>query len=311
MSGPIPVIWNPSAGGKLRGPVGGTSADSLRALFNEAGAEAQIIATQSAEDATAQVRRLVASGERLIVAAGGDGTIGLVAHELLGLDVTLGAIPLGSVMNIPRMLGVPRDTAEAVRLLADPAARSVVIDLGEANGRLFYEAASVGLHAAMFNAAHHFDDGRWGSPLRVLWMAFRYRPGRMQIVLDGSNEVRTRGLMAVVANGPYAGPGMTLAPEARLNDGLFDVRVFEHFSKPELLRHLVSIMFGRRAYVPRVSTYRAAEVRITGRRPLPCRADSIDLGMTPLVCRVRARTLKVLVGPAFSDGRVEATPQAG
>lgn len=302
---PIPVIWNPNAGGKVRGPVGGTSEESLLALFTDAGASARIIATQSADDATAQTRRLIESGERLIVAAGGDGTIGLVARELLDLDVTLGVIPAGSVMNIPRMLGVPRDTAEAVRLLADPATRSEVIDLGEANGELFYEAASVGLHAAMFNAAHHFDDGRWGSPLRVLWMAFRYRPGRMAIVLDGANEVRTRALMAVVANGPYAGPGMTLAPEARLNDGLFDVRVFEHFSKAELLRHLASIMFGRRAYVPRVSTYRAAEVRVTGRRPLPCRADSIDLGMTPLECRVRARTLKGLVGPDFSNGRAE------
>jgi diacylglycerol kinase family enzyme len=137
-------------------------------------------------------------------------------------------------------------------------------------------------------------------------MAFRYRPGRMTIVLDGADEVRTRGLMAVVANGPYAGPGMTLAPNARLDDGLFDVRVFEHFSKVELLRHLASIMFGRRAYVPRVSTYRAAEVRITGHSPLPCRADSIDLGVVPLECRVRARTLKVLVGPDFRNGRAQA-----
>jgi diacylglycerol kinase family enzyme len=206
-------------------------------------------------------------------------------------------------MNIPRMLGLPRDVPEAVKLLVGPAARTTLIDVGEANGRLFYEAASVGLHAAMFNAAHHFDDGRWGSPLRVLWMTFRYRPGRMEIVLDGSSTVKTRGLMTVIANGAYAGPGMTLAPEARLDDGRLDVRVFRYFSKVELLRHLASIMFGRRAYVPRVSTYRAAQVRVTSHRPLPCRADSLDLGFTPIECRARARTLKVVVGPDFVAGR--------
>jgi diacylglycerol kinase (ATP) len=92
---------------------------------------------------------------------------------------------------------------------------------------------------------------------------------------------------------------MTMAPDARLDDGLFDVRVFRHFSKLELLRHLASIMFGRRAYVPRVSTYRAARVRVTGRRPLPCRADSLDLGVTPMECRVLTRSLKVVVGPEF------------
>ncbi|MEP7360985.1 MAG: diacylglycerol kinase family protein [Chloroflexota bacterium] len=302
MSAPIPVIWNPNAGGKLRGPLGPPTAESLQEMFDNAGFAARLIATDSAEGAKAEVRSLRDAGAQLIVAAGGDGTIGLVASELFGSAVTLGVIPLGSVMNIPRMLGLPRDTHEAVRLLAQSPA-TAVIDVGESNGEVFFEAASVGLHAAMFNTAHQFDDGKWGSPLRAIWMALRYRPGRMVIQLDGSAQIQTRALMAVVANGQYAGPGMTLAPDARLDDGQFDVRVFSHFSKAELLRHLGSIMFGRRAYAPRVETYRAAEVRITSHRPLPCRADSVDLGMTPLDCRARVRVLKVVVGPEFRSGR--------
>lgn len=298
MTGSLPVIFNPGAGNKTR-PFGGHSVESLTKLFADAGRDARVIATESAEDAQDQVRRLVAAGEPLIVAAGGDGTIGQVGEELLGRDVALGVVPLGTVMNIPRMLGLPRDPAEAVKLLADDTPRTVLVDVGEGNGRIFYEAATVGLYAAMFNAARHFDDGRWGSPLRVLWMALRYRSGRMQIELDGAKTIDTRGLMVAVANGPYAAAAMTMAPDARLNDGLFDVRVFHHFSKLELLRHLASILFGRHAYVPRVSTYRATRVRITGRRQLPCRADSIDLGVTPLECRVLTRSLKVVVGPEF------------
>jgi diacylglycerol kinase (ATP) len=309
MSGPkspIPVIWNPTAGGKVHGGLGGQSAESLGALFSDAGAEAQIIATDSPGEAVAQVRRLAQAGERLIVAAGGDGTIGLVGRELIGSEVALGVIPLGSVMNIPRMLGLPRDPAEAARLLVDSARRTARIDIGEANGEVFFENASVGLYAAMFNASNHFDDGRWESPLRPLWMALRYRPGRMELLLDGAERVTTRALMTVVANGPYAGAALTVAPEARLDDGKFDVRVFRNFSRWELLRHLGSIMFGRRAYVPRVETYRAAQVRITGHRPLPCRADSMDLGVTPMECRLRTRALEVVVGPDFANGRQAA-----
>ncbi|MEP7159104.1 MAG: hypothetical protein ABI797_06730 [Chloroflexota bacterium] len=118
----------------------------------------------------------------------------------------------------------------------------------------------------------------------------------------------TRGLMVVVANGAYTGLGLTVAPRARLDDGRFDVRVFRHFSKVELLRHMASIMFGRRAYVPHVSTHRATYARLVGRQPLPCRADSQDLGMTPLECRVLTQQLKVVVGPDYSDGR-PAPPQ--
>ena len=68
--------------------------------------------------------------------------------------------------------------------------------------------------------------------------------------------------MVTVANGPYTGAGFTFAPDARLDDGRFDVRVFNGFSKWELLRYWWSIMFGRRAYSPKIRTYRSAKVRV-------------------------------------------------
>ena len=100
--------------------------------------------------------------------------------------------------------------------------------------------------------------------------------------------------MVVLANGPYTGAGMTVAPDARIDDGRFDVRVFRGFSKPELLRHLASIAFGRRRYAPHVSTFHAASVRVTSVHPLPTRADSHDLGTTPLEVRMRAGVLRVV-----------------
>ena len=133
------------------------------------------------------------------------------------------------------------------------------------------------------------------SIVRTIWVALRYRPARMHIDLDGDQRVRTRALMVVMALGPYIGAGMTVAPEARLDDGKFEVRVFRGFSKPELLRHLAGIAFGRYRYAPHVSTYRAATVRVTSHHPLPCRADSHDLGTTPLEISIRPRVLCVIV----------------
>jgi len=131
---------------------------------------------------------------------------------------------------------------------------------------------------------------------RTIWVALRYRPARMHLELDGERVVRTRALMAVIANGPYTGAGMTVAPDARIDDGRFDVRVFRGFSKAELLRHLASIAFGRYRYAPHVSTFHAAAVRVTSAHPLPTRADSHDLGTTPLDVRMRSRVLRV-IGP--------------
>jgi diacylglycerol kinase (ATP) len=154
------------------------------------------------------------------------------------------------------------------------------------------------MNAAVFSAAQHIDEGHYGSVLRSIWVAFRYRPARMRLMLD-EGTLHTRALMIVISNGPYTGLGMTVAPNARLDDGRFDVVVFRHFSKFELLRHLVSIAFGRRRYTPRARTYRSARVRIESARSLPCRADSHDLGATPLECRVRPASLRVVVGPDY------------
>jgi diacylglycerol kinase (ATP) len=136
-------------------------------------------------------------------------------------------------------------------------------------------------------------------------VAVRYRPARMSIHLEGG-RTRTRALMVTVANGPYTGAGMTVAPGARLDDGQFDVRVFRRFSKARLIRHLLSIAFGRYRYAPEVDTYRSRTVRIETARPLPARADSRDLGTTPVEFRVRPGALRVVVPTAHAARAYEA-----
>jgi diacylglycerol kinase (ATP) len=300
------VIWNATAGGKVRGPARPVSEESLRELFDRHHVDAHIVPTDSEDAAINAVREAIEGGETTVIAAGGDGTVGLVAGQLLdNTDVALGILPLGSVMNIARMLGVPRDLDEAAAIIGDRRTR--LIDVGEANGVVFYEAASVGMHAAIFSMAQHFEDGDYGSPLKVVAVAFRYRPARMAIELD-SETVTTRALMVAVSNGAYMGMGMTVAPEARLDDGRFDVRVFRHFSKFELIRHLAGIAFGRRRYAPHASTYRTSRVKVTSRHPLPARADSHDLGTTPIECVSRHAALRVVVGPDFADGQVKNEP---
>jgi diacylglycerol kinase (ATP) len=181
------------------------------------------------------------------------------------------------------------------------AGETRLIDVGEANGTTFFETTSVGINAAIFRESRRFEQGDYGTLVRAVFIAFRYRPARMRVELDEGRTIHTRALMVTVSNGPYMGLGMTVAPAAQLDDGRFDVRVFRHFSKFELLRHLGSIAFGRRQYSPNVLSERSKLVRIQGSRPLPVRADSRALGMTPLECRVRPAALRVIVpGPKAS-----------
>jgi diacylglycerol kinase (ATP) len=288
------VIRNPAAGAKKGIATSAVGMDELLALLERHGLGSDVIETADEADTRRQAGRAVREGIDVIVAAGGDGTIGAVAEELLGTSSALGVLPLGTVMNVPRMLGLSRNLDEAAAVLASGTVRCV--DAGQANGRTFFEAASVGMNAAMFREANRFERGDWLSIVRTIWVALRYRPARMRLELDGDRVVQTRALMAVIANGPYTGAGMTVAPDAQIDDGRFDVRIFRGFSKFELIRHLASIAFGRRHYAPHISTFHAAAVRVTSAHPLPTRADSHDLGTTPLEVRVRPHVLRV-VGP--------------
>ena len=300
------VIWNASAGSKGGIPTNVVDEEGIRKVMARAHLGDELVATTTPDEARAQAADAVSRGYELVVAAGGDGTVGTVAEPLLGTRTALGILPLGTVMNVARSLGIPRDLDGAADVITTRQVRE--IDVGQAGDRPFFEAASVGMNAAMFREAQRFEDGDWSSIARTIWVALRYRPARMSIDLE-DRAIRTRALMVTVSNGPYIGAGMTVAPEARLDDGRFDVRVFRRFSKLRLLRHLVSIAFGRYRYAPEVDTYRSRFVRIKSASPLPARADSRDLGTTPVEFVIRPRALRIVVpagAPAEAAGAAGA-----
>jgi diacylglycerol kinase (ATP) len=289
------VLVNPSSGAKAGISTNAAAeeevAAAMREHFPDLGAD--VVVTASENEAVAATRDAVARGYDVVVAAGGDGTVGTVACELLGTETALGILPLGSVMNVGRMLGIPRDLAEAAAIVASGDVRR--IDVGEAKGQIFFEGGSVGLHAAVFREAQRVDSdgGRLRGLLAAVWTLIRYRPSRMIVHLD-DRVLTTRALAVSIANGPYSGLGFTVSPDAVLDDGKFDVVIFSRFSRTELIRHFASIAFGRRRFTAKTATYHSARVRIEGVHPLPCRGDGHDLGSTPVEYVIRPQALRVI-----------------
>ena len=288
----IRVLWNPSAGRKGGIPTNRSSREMLLELLPRHGLGDELIETGSEREAVEAATDAVDRGYDVVVAAGGDGTIGLVGRQLIGARTALGILPLGSVMNIPRMLGVPRDLEEAARILSDGHVRS--IDVGQVGDRIFFEAGSVGMHAAATRELPMVDRGDYGAIVRSIVAALRYRPSEVRIELNGDRTIAAKAVAVAVANGPFMGPGVAVAPEALLDDGLFDVRVFLHYTKAELLHYVTSSVRGRRPQERRSLTERASWVRVTSGRPLAVRADAQDLGTTPVVFEIRPRVLTVV-----------------
>jgi len=295
LTGRTLVVWNPNAGSKAGLPTNRTSEEELRQALASNAIDAELFMGDSVEAATSRVRRAVEDGYSTIIAAGGDGTVDIVARELLGGSTSLGILPLGSAMNVARSLGIPRDLEEAAAILMSGTTRK--IDVGEVEGQMFLEMASIGASAEAFGEAHQVDGGSFRALFRLLFLPFRVRSTKVTLTLD-QGTIRTRALMVEVANTPYTGLGFTLAPGARSDDGLLDIRIFKGLSGWGLARHLSRVIWGRRDYSPRISAYRSSTVLVEAEGALPCRADALDIGTTPCRLTVRRAALQVIVPSA-------------
>ena len=291
------LILNPKAGQKAGVTTNPFTLDEAHELLTRHGIEADYFCTERAAHATELARQAVADGYDRILAAGGDGTVAEVAESLIGSDAVLGLLPLGSVMNVARMLGVPRDLEGAAAVIK--AGNVARIDAGRAKGtarsRFFLEAAGVGIDAGLFAYVNQIDRGNWRSLRPLIRFLWRYRPRPLHLRIDG-RPLDISAMMVTVANGPYLGAALTLAPDAKLDDHRFDVRIFTRFSKLDLIRYILAIIGGRRAYDPKIITRRGRVVEITAPRPLMAHADSHPLGTTPARFELVPSALNVLVG---------------
>jgi diacylglycerol kinase family enzyme len=230
--------------------------DEVQSALRAEGIRFELWQTEGPGHATTLAHRAVLEGYKVVIAAGGDGTLHEVARGLTNTDVVMAPLPLGSIMNLARALWVPRDLPGAARTIK--GGRVLAMDISRVGPHDFLEAAGVGVGAVN------------------------------------------------IANGPYVGAAVAVAPEARLDDGLLDVTIVEHDSLPHLLMHIALRTGGRSAHAaPDMRIVRTPWVRVSvgqGERPLRLHADGDPVGYTPATFEVLPAALKVIVGEPSATG---------
>ena len=298
---PAVLIFNPNSGQKLGMSTNAGGAEESQDSLRDARVPFDPWPTERAGHATELARKAVAEGRALVIAAGGDGTAGEVAQALAGTDVTLGIMPLGSVMNVARTLCIPRDLTAAAQVIAH--GQVLAIDLGKVGDVYFMEAAGVGLDAGLFGYFEQLESK--GLRRNIIGAAVRFLRGlgtpRLTVQVDGRTH-QVRAPMVAVANGPFVGAAYAVAPDARIDDGLLDVVIFQGASVPRMLFHLLAVAGGRRLSIPpEARMLRGRSIRIAGRRrrrTLPVHADGTPIGATPISFEVVPAALRVIVGSA-------------
>jgi diacylglycerol kinase (ATP) len=296
---PPRLIVNPHAGRKLGLPTNASTLDAVEEALTETGFHVVLERTKSPRHGTELAEQAVRDGCKLVIAAGGDGTVAEVGAALVHTSTALGIMPLGSIMNMARALCIPRDLKEAAKTIA--AGRVLAMDVGQVHEQLFLEAAGVGLTAGLFAYFNRLDSGheRPRNVVRAL-LRFLRNLGHPRLVIDADGQrFSVRALQVTVSNGPYVGAAYALAPQARVDDGLLDVVIFRGLSAIRIMWHMALVAGGRRLpSPPGVQLVRARSVHVVGRRrrALPVHADGAVIGVTPAHFQVLPAALRVIVG---------------
>lgn len=212
--------------------------------------------------------------ETLVVAAGGDGTVREVAAACTGTGRVLGVLPLGSGNDYVKALGVGTKLGRALDVLVAGKVRTV--DAGEANGVKFNNGLGIGFDAEVA-AGVATAPVYLGGVGRYLWSVGRllwgFRCHQAILKLDGERVVKSRTILVAVALGTTYGARFRLAPEARLDDGLFDVVWSEEVSRGEVLRLIPRAFGSSLPNHPKVHTARAREVEVELAEAVPAHVD--------------------------------------
>lgn len=286
--GPFLLIVNPAAGGGRAERVLG----AVTTLLDKDRCEFRVAVTRSAGHGVELALGCLDSGE-VPVLVGGDGLAGSVGGALAGSGLEMGLIPAGRGNDLARGLGIPTRTPEAVRNLREGTAR--MIDVGEGNGRRFLGIASVGFDSDANRIAN--ENRLLAGPPVYAWAAVRalmgWKPVRFEITTGGRRR-RLTGHTIAVANNRFYGGGMKMAPDAEIDDGMFDVIVVSAVSKVRFLSDFPKVFSGTHVRSDGVETLKTPGISISASRSLTVYADGDPLTELPATFHVLERALPVI-----------------
>lgn len=284
---------------------GGTAVlDDVRATLRAAGIECREAPPDDERPLPDLIRHHAADID-LVVLGGGDGTMNLAADALLERGLPLGVLPLGTGNDLARSLRLPLDPHEAAEVIA--AGHTQRIDLGRANGKAFFNVASLGVSVDVAAELTREMKRRWGKlgyPIAVLKVLRRGRSFSVRVRCDGE-KLKLRAIQVAVGNGRHYGGGVTINDEAEINDGLLHVYALKQQPLWRLALRARHFFQGHHDDPASAVERDGLVVELRTKRPMKVNTDGEVTTETPVRLEVLPQALEVYV-PA--DRRLTPPP---
>ena len=250
--------------------------------------EVLVLETTQDDPGTRMAADARAAGVKVVIAAGGDGTVRTVAEQLVGTDIRLGIVPMGTGNLLARNLSLPIDDFDTcINAALSGATKKIgTLDVrfedpdGERHRHTTLVIGGVGLDAEVMG------DTRDDLKAKAGWLAYgeaglRHLPGDRQdatIAIDGGSARRYKIRSVLVANCGTLQGGLELLPDAKLDDGLLDVMVLSPRHVLDWARIAANTVIGHRVKIPVMETLQGTRVQIRFETPIVSQLDGDSTG---------------------------------
>ncbi|WP_249871771.1 diacylglycerol kinase [Oceanobacillus saliphilus] len=273
------IIYNPTSGREAIK----RALPSVLERFEVAGYETSAHATTSEGDAINAAKFAVERGYDLVVAAGGDGTINEVINGLAGYEKRprLGIIPAGTTNDFARALHIPRDIKKAVDIIL--SGKSMLLDIGKVNEHYFMNIAGGGkLTELTYDVPSKLKTvlGQLAYYIKGIEMLPSLKPSKVKIEYDG--QVMEEDIMLfLVSNTNSVGGFEKLAPNAKMNDGLFDLLILRKTNLAEFIQIATLALRGEHLKSKNIIYTQARNIKVNTDETMQLNIDGEYGGMLP------------------------------
>jgi diacylglycerol kinase family enzyme len=297
MASPVYIILN-----ALAGPQAQASEDMqqrLLVLFQDTAIHPSIALARRGTEVRDLAQRAVQEGAQTLVAGGGDGMINAVASALVGTEVALGVLPLGTLNHFAKDLHIPLDVEGAVHTLLE--GHSMPIDVGEVNGHVFLNNSSLGLYPRLVRQRQKQQErlgrGKWPAFLSATLLMLRRYPLLQVRLRLAQAEIIRRTPFLFIGNNEYQLDTWKIGARVCLNAGCLSLYMAQHTGRLGLFLLALRGLVGRLRSASDFDTLCVQEVTIETRSPrlLVATDGEVRVMETPLHYRVRPRALRVLI----------------
>lgn len=266
--------------------------------------------TEKPLQATEIAREALREGTELLIGVGGDGTVNEIAngffenHKIINPEATLGIVPSGTGCDLTRSLNIPRNLKNAIKFISEAPDQTIDVGRviysdaqGKTSSRYFLNIADFGIGGEVVKKVNENRLKRKASSYVrcLIETMLSFKGHQVQIIVDGEEKASGNYLIGAIANGKIFGKGMKIAPQARLNDNLFDLILVKSLRFFEFCLNGWKLINGSHLSYHKVSMFRGQKIQVFPLKsdPVLIELDGEQVGLLPATFEIVPASIQV------------------